>query len=133
MKYMERAFGFSWWRLSFAERLPVFEPPADILETEEGFLVRLEMAGADPRCWRILVSEKEILIAGRRLPPSRPLKGVVRMEIFCGDFAKRLALPRRVNPEAASGQYCAGFLDVDLPYALSEPSAKTSIEIVLRD
>jgi HSP20 family protein len=57
-------------RRSAASRLPVWQPPADVLETEREVLVIVALPGVDPGAVEAAIEDGALVVAGRRaLPP----------------------------------------------------------------
>jgi HSP20 family protein len=95
-----------------------FEPPADVYETEDAVLVRLEIAGLRGNSGEIGVEIREDLltISGERLDPaSGSARRYEQMEIQTGSFQRTLRLPCPVDETAAVARYEDGFLTVRLP------------------
>ena len=97
---------------------PAFEPPADVYETPAEVVVRLEIAGLRSDQLNVVLSwdGAALTVAGHRPDPTAgsPRK-YYSMEIQCGEFSRRLALPVPVKAEGASAVYMDGFLQITLP------------------
>jgi len=73
---------------------PCWEPPADVLETEEAVLVFVALPGVDPDQVEALVEDGELVIRGRRLLPPELRRAVIhRLELPQGRFERRIPLP----------------------------------------
>ena len=97
---------------------PSFEPPTDVYETEEEVIVRLEIAGVDPKQVELVISEqgRALSISGMRADPAAgQRRKYYHMEIECGAFARRIRLPVAVDEAGAMAQYTDGFLVITLP------------------
>jgi len=71
-----------------------WEPPVDVLETEDGLLVVVALPGVRPGETEIVVSLGELLVRGtRRWPTLRRPARVHRVELPHGRFERRLPLP----------------------------------------
>jgi HSP20 family molecular chaperone IbpA len=95
-----------------------FEPPADVYETEDAVIVRLEIAGLRGNSGEISVEIREDLltISGERLDPaSGSARRYEQMEIQTGSFQRTVHLPCPVDETAAVARYEDGFLTVRLP------------------
>jgi HSP20 family molecular chaperone IbpA len=76
------------------ESRPVWEPPADVLETEREILVLLALPGVDPDGVRAVIEGGALVVAGDRiLPPELRTAAIHRMELPQGRFERRLPLP----------------------------------------
>lgn len=104
-----RAFG---WRIQ--KRSPLWRPPTDVFESEDAFVVVVEVAGM--RGMEISVSlDKEVLsIRGMRADTGK-MKAYHQMEIAYGEFESKVKLPRRIDQENIEATYSDGFLRVVMP------------------
>jgi HSP20 family protein len=75
-------------------RLPAWEPPVDILETEYEVLVLVALPGVDAESAQAVIEEGDLVIAGTRtLPPELRTATIHRLELPQGRFYRRLRLP----------------------------------------
>jgi HSP20 family protein len=75
-------------------RLPVWEPPVDILETEFELLILVALPGVDPQDAQATIEGGDLVIAGTRiLPPELRTAIIHRLELPQGRFYRRLRLP----------------------------------------
>jgi HSP20 family molecular chaperone IbpA len=79
-------------------RLPAgsvaWEPPVDILETENEVLVLIALPGVDVDGAQVAIEEGDLVIAGTRiLPPELRTATIHRLELPQGQFFRRLRLP----------------------------------------
>ncbi len=75
-------------------RVPVWEPPADVLETEREVLVLLALPGVDPERVVAVIEDGTLVVTGDRvLPPELRTAAIHRMELPQGRFERRLPLP----------------------------------------
>jgi HSP20 family molecular chaperone IbpA len=82
------------FRLRERQRLPVWEPPADMLETEREILVLMALPGVDPDRVAAVIENGVLVVAGERiLPPELRTAAIHRLELPQGRFERRLALP----------------------------------------
>lgn len=71
---------------------PVWEPPADILETDRQLLILVALPGVDPAGVTVVIEENALHIVGERpLMISRDT-AIRRLEIPYGRFEKRISL-----------------------------------------
>jgi HSP20 family protein len=81
-------------RSSGASRLPVWQPPADVLETEREVLILVALPGVDPHAVEAAIEDGALLVAGLRvLPPELRSAAIHRMELPQGRFERRVPLP----------------------------------------
>lgn len=90
-----------------------WQPATDVYETEDAFVVQMDLAGMDPTSIEVLADAEMMLVRGTRrdiAPPGK--KHYFTMEISVGPFARRVAFPVAVRPETAEARYRGGFLFV---------------------
>jgi HSP20 family molecular chaperone IbpA len=75
-------------------RLPAWEPPVDILETEYEVLVLVALPGVDVDSAQAVIEDGDLVIAGTRALPGELRTAVIhRLELPQGRFYRRLPLP----------------------------------------
>ncbi len=75
-------------------RLPAWEPPVDILETEFEVLALVALPGVNADDAQAVIEEGDLVIAGTRvLPPELRTATIHRLELPQGRFYRRLRLP----------------------------------------
>jgi len=99
-----------------------WQPAVDIHETENGIVVKMEMAGAKATDLHVSLSSDDriLTISGARTERHADRDGRVRchqLEIYFGPFERSLALPAgvRIERDAITAAYREGFLIVTLP------------------
>jgi HSP20 family protein len=71
-----------------------WEPPVDILETEQEILVLVALPGVDVDGAQVAIEDGDLVIAGTRvLPPELRTATIHRLELPQGQFYRRLRLP----------------------------------------
>jgi HSP20 family protein len=100
--------------VSWQVRSNIWSPPTDEYETDEAYVVRVEIAGMREEDFEVAVENNMLMISGFRsdLPERRAYH---QMEIRFGKFATSIGLPGPVNVEEARAEYKDGFLIVSLP------------------
>ena len=77
-----------------ATRLPAWEPPVDILETEHEVLVLLALPGVDAERVEAVIDGADLIVAGsRELPAALRTAVIHRLELPQGRFERRVRLP----------------------------------------
>ena len=75
-------------------RLPAWEPPVDILETEFEVLALVALPGVNADEVEAVIEDGELVIAGTRIyPPALRTAVIHRLELPQGCFYRRLRLP----------------------------------------
>jgi HSP20 family protein len=75
-------------------RLPEWEPPVDILETEDEVLALVALPGVDAENAQAVIEGGDLVIAGTRvLPPELRTANIHRLELPQGRYYRRLRLP----------------------------------------
>ncbi|MBK9602047.1 MAG: Hsp20/alpha crystallin family protein [Anaerolineales bacterium] len=102
--------------VSWQVRSNVWSPPTDEYETENAYVVRVEIAGMNEDDFEVSIENTTLLIAGVR-PDAPERRAYHQMEIRFGKFATALGLPGPVDIDHAIAEYKDGFLTVTLPKA----------------
>jgi HSP20 family molecular chaperone IbpA len=73
---------------------PAWEPPADVLETEDEVQVLVALPGVDPEGIEAVIDGADLVVAGRRILPACLRTAIIhRLEIPQGRFERRMRLP----------------------------------------
>lgn len=92
-----------------------WQPDADVIETEEEIVVRLELAGVRSEDLRVSVDGSEVRVSGMRAPQeAAPVKRLHQMEIASGPFERRVQIPVAFDRDRVSAHLSNGFLTVTL-------------------
>jgi HSP20 family protein len=77
-----------------AVRLPVWEPPVDVLETERAVLVLVALPGVNPEGVETSIDGSDLVVSGDRALPAEMRTAVIhRLELPQGRFERRVRLP----------------------------------------
>jgi HSP20 family molecular chaperone IbpA len=107
-----------------------WRPATDAYETDEAFVVQMDLAGMDPARIEILADESSLVVRGIRQDSSGPgKKHFHKMEINVGPFSRRVAITMEVDPSRATATYRGGFLYVTFPKG--KPGARTRRQIAI--
>ena len=108
----------------------VWEPAADLLEVEGGFLVQVDLPGVDARSVEAIIDGQTLLIRGvrRALCPSQS-KRYIHMEVSRGEFGKAITLPETVAEESCQATLRDGVLEIYLPFGNRPIFAVTQLRI----
>ncbi|HUF79940.1 MAG TPA: Hsp20 family protein [Burkholderiales bacterium] len=96
------------FRLSAASAGPVWEPPADMFEDEDEFVVIVALPGVAPDRIQVTLESGALVIrAERRMPCPQHAGEIHRLEIPYGYFERSIALPagplKAVSRDVADG------------------------------
>lgn len=97
-------------------RAGVWSPPTDVYETENNYIVRVEIAGMREEDFAITVENNFLTISGSR-PDVPERRAYQQMEIRFGKFETVVGMPGPLDLETSSAEYKEGFLTVTLPKA----------------
>jgi HSP20 family protein len=91
-----------------------WSPPTDLFETDNGYVIRVEIGGMRDEDIEVAYNEGIIMITGvRREKPER--RAYHQMELRFGKFAVAVGLPGLVDVENSVAEYADGFLTVSMP------------------
>jgi HSP20 family protein len=94
----------------------VWSPPTDLYETENTYVVRVEIAGMHNQDFSVILENNFLTISATR-PDTPERRAYHQMEVRFGEFSTVVALPGTVDAEMSSAEYEDGFLIVTLPKA----------------
>jgi len=105
-------------------------PNTDIYENDNFYTIRMELAGVDRDEIQIQISDRTLIVRGRRTDPCRLQKcSFKQMEINYGAFERHLAVPRNVDTQNVKANHRNGFLVIELPKTRSNhPPVKVNIK-----
>lgn len=94
----------------------VWQPPTDVFECENSYVLRMEIAGVRRSDFHIDLSQDVLTITGTRREISKHCKVALRrLEICYGPFKRSVCLPGPVDGDHIEATYDNGFLEVLLP------------------
>ena len=92
-----------------------WEPPVDVLETEDAVLVLVALPGVDPAQVQLAIHNGVLLIGGERVLPRELRTATIhRIELPQGRFERQIRLPPGTYEQPVSG-VADGCLIVKLP------------------
>lgn len=104
-------------------RSSVWHPPTDVYETEDDFIVKVEIAGMRDEDFTVAAENRLLRIEGVRPDPAGR-RAYHQMEILSGKFEIDVELIVPVNMESASAEYKDGLLTIILPKTKHQPYNK---------
>jgi HSP20 family protein len=85
-----------------------------VYETEDNFVVRLEIAGMREEDFEVALDARVLTISGVR-PDINERRAYHQMEIWFGRFEVAIEIPVPVDADASVAEYRDGFLVIKLP------------------
>ena len=109
---------------------PAMVPPAELEETPEALLLRLELPGFKKADLEVQVTAQAVSVSGKRLAEDRPTdRGIYRSEFRYGTFQRMVPLPKRVKNSEASAAYEDGILTLTLPKVDEERNTVVNLSL----
>ena len=90
-------------------------PPLDIFETEDGFIVEVEVPGVAPEDIEVSMMTGMLVIAGVKREVSRGRINFLCMERNFGSFRRIVPLLRPVDTGRTTATYDTGILRIEVP------------------
>ena len=104
-------------------------PNTDVYSTDNGLVIKVELAGMRSEHLEITVEGNRLRISGNRPDGCRAAKAsFLVMEINYGPFESVLELPPGYDLGQAKAAYLNGFLRIDVP-VIQRPSKSTKVPI----
>lgn len=95
---------------------PVWQPLMDVVETKEGFTVKVEVPGVKQEDLQITVEENTLSVKGERKQETEVSEeGYRRIERSHGSFERAILLPSTVDADRIKASYTSGVLEIRLP------------------
>ncbi len=105
-------------------------PNTDVYVTEDGLVIKVELAGMRREDLELTIDENRLRISGQRPDGCRsPKCKFLVMEINYGVFESVIELPAGYDLSQAKAAYQNGFLRVDVPVQARTSSKKLSVQI----
>lgn len=99
--------------------------PADVIETDTAFEVKVDLPGVDPQSINVQVEKDTLTITSERKAQARGEQdNLLRMERVHGIYSRSFTLPQNVDASKIEAKYEHGVLEVLLPKK-EEPKPKT--------
>jgi HSP20 family protein len=126
-RLMENMFGT--WSGPSNSTSPKFQPAADIYETPQSLIIRMELAGLTKADISLTLYRQELVVSGRRrFPQADPVQRFHRLEIEYGTFERRFQLPKTVDETQIQAEYNNGILLIRLLWRQAGPPRHIAIK-----
>jgi len=110
-----------------ALRVPSWQTLADIEETDDAYVVELDLPGVRPEDISVEVRENELRVSGEIKEKER--KGILRRQTRrVGQFEQIVALPSDVEPEQVEARLVNGVLTVRLGKSRARQARRVEIK-----
>lgn len=122
-QWFEPFFGRGLLRSPFADWPRIHElagpghhlPRIDVVEREAEVLVRAELPGVDRKDIELTLNDDRLQIRANTRLEVKEAGEVQRSEVRRGSYARTVALPAAVDPDAARAEFRDGLLELTLP------------------
>jgi len=105
-------------------------PNADVYETDERLVVKMELAGISKEDVEVQLDHRFLVVRGQRPDPCRHGKCTFRqVEIDYGYFERRFVIPKSVDGKKVTASYRNGFLLIELPK--SEVATHATVTVII--
>jgi HSP20 family protein len=101
-------------------------PPADVYQTEQEYLIEVDLPGIDRAGLEISLDNDRLSIRGERLIEHEAQH---RAERPRGRFLRKFAVPATVDQKAVAAEYKDGVLRVHLPKHKEQKARKVEIKV----
>lgn len=98
-----------------ARERAVLTPPTDILESDAGFELRVDLPGADPGSIDVTFEQDVLTLRARTKPTGREGFTTSFNEFELGDFERQFRVAESVDPAGIEASYQLGVLRVRVP------------------
>lgn len=106
-----------------------WRPAADLVETDEGFTLDLELPGFRRDDIEVTVEQGILTISGERARTRREDVTYHLNERAAGRFSRSFSLPNSVNPDDVAAEFHDGVLHVELPKAAEAKPRKIEVDV----
>jgi len=106
-------------------------PAAELTETEESLVLKLEVPGINPGDLDIEATAKSVSISGeRKAETTSEDEGKTRSEFRYGSFQRVIPLPARIENTQVKAEYKDGILHLTLPKAEAEKNKVVKVNLL---
>ncbi|BCX12920.1 MAG: molecular chaperone [Thermosynechococcus sp.] len=107
-----------------------FLPAAELEETPEALLLKVELPGMDPKDIDVQVTAEAVSISGERKSETKTeTEGMKRTEFRYGKFQRVIPLPVRIQNTDVKAEYKDGILHLTLPKAEEEKNRVVKVSL----
>jgi HSP20 family protein len=104
-------------------------PPLDVRETDEAYIVEVELPGVDPKDTEVSIEGRTLTVRGQFAEEQEKQEGnFLLRERRRGQFMRAVALPGMVEVDKVTSRYENGELTITLPKAAQNRARRVEIE-----
>ena len=100
---------------------PKWRPASDIYETDDAFIVVMDIAGVAPGGFSVTFEDGLLTVSGERADTASGRREYHAMEVKVGPFERRFRFAKRVDPASLKATYELGFLEIRLAKVPDRP------------
>ncbi|HEY7589748.1 MAG TPA: Hsp20/alpha crystallin family protein [Candidatus Limnocylindrales bacterium] len=124
---IERLMG-DWPFVQFDGGLTDLAPPIDVRETDDAYVVDMDVPGIDPKNLEILIEGRTLTIRGQMNEEREEKDGnYLLRERRQGQFMRAVALPGMVDVDAITTSFRNGQLTIELPKAAQNRARRIEV------
>jgi HSP20 family protein len=126
-RLVDEAWG-PWNAPGLRSLLDEFRPPADVEETDDAYVVDIELPGVNKKDVEVEVTGRRLTVSGERRERERT--GILRWRTrTVGRFLYEVVLPDEIDEDGVKANLSDGVLTVTVPKAASERQPRRRITI----
>jgi len=115
-KMMDEALNWGQGKMKQNERVALWQPLADVYETQEQFVIEIELPGIDRERVNLEIKGHQLLVYGERRLEKDATGSVYQMlERSYGPFARNFFLPENVDTSGIRAMFKNGVLTITIP------------------
>lgn len=104
-------------------------PALDVFETQEKFVITMELPGVSPDDVDISVEDSTLMVRGeRKFYSEQQEESFLRIERRFGEFTRSLTLPSTADAESIQASFDQGVLTIEVPKKEEAKPRKISIK-----
>lgn len=111
------------------QAMTAWAPQVDVEETDKEFLVKADLPGVDPKDVDIRVVDNILTVrGGKEEKKEEKKKNYHRMERFCGQFYRAIALPAGTDADKVNATSANGVIIITIPKRAEAQPKKINVQ-----
>lgn len=111
------------------EKAPTFAPAADVLETDTGAVLIVDLPGCDEKSVDVRVEENVLTVTGRAERENLPDHELTYCEYRTGDFERSFSVSELIDTEKIEATVRDGVLRLTLPKVEAAKPKKIQVKV----